>query len=350
MHWCISALILWGLSWSDFEPFQGKLDRETISHRLEFLVKDKELEDYFSLRDDLFIIYDSSRNEEFRLQLGNRTQNRIDKRANLKGAKIAIDPGHLGGPYAKLEGRFIDTGDQKFDEGTLNYLTALQLKELLENEGVEVLLTKDGIGRGAYEIDVEQWLEENTRKPSFRDTYNRLDLQARADKINAFKPDLTVIIHYNAELQPLSDKNYNMVFIPGAFRNKELSTKEDRLQFLRLLLSFDLEDSLQFSRLVMDQLTQELGVPPVTENDHVDYLETSAIKMSPGVYARNLFLTRNVLSPLCYGETLIQNNKQELLRLSNTDGAIAGIPCPSRIKRVANAYFKAINDYFMRHP
>src|SRR5208283_831994 len=62
----------------------------------------------------------------------------------------------------------------------------------------------------------------------FRSFYNNLDLRARAEKINAFNPELTIIIHYNAGPGETCSSNYNMTFIPGSFLKNELSNKAAR--------------------------------------------------------------------------------------------------------------------------
>jgi hypothetical protein len=57
-------------------------------------------------------------------------------------------------------------------------------------------------------------------------------------------------------------------------------------------------------------------------------------------------MTRLVHGPICYGESLVQNNLQEALRLAKLDTEVQGYPCSSRIKQVATAYFEAIKEFF----
>ena len=68
--------------------------------------------------------------------------------------------------------------------------------------------------------------------------------------------------------------------------------------------------------------------------------------VSDGIFCRNLCLTRLVKGPICYGETLIQNNLQEALELSQHQTMIEGIPCPKRVIDVAEAYYETINTLF----
>ena len=88
----------------------------------------------------------------------------------------------------------------------------------------------------------------------FYDVFRNLDFVKRAEVINEFNPNLTLVIHYNAseggrryddKYLPPSNENYSMVFIPGAFLGYEIDGKDEldqRFEFLRLLVSYDLEE------------------------------------------------------------------------------------------------------------
>ncbi len=363
----------------DFDRYQYCLSREDVENKIqEYLLKDLQIEEYFALTADALAIYSTpemkeKREPEYVLRFGRQENKAIVSPQNcqmLRGLKIALDPGHFGGKMARLEERFVDIEPNQemgiaepieFDEGTLTFLTAFYLKELLEKEGAEVLLTRNEIGLGAYPEEFFAWLRENPQfhgidiPPSqiFRRHYNPLDLQARAEKINQFAPDLTLIIHYNAHDSQategggtgLSLKNYNMTFIPGAFARGELSTPQSRYEFLRLIVKPDIQHSSALSCQVLQQFVQKLQVPAVTKEDGARYLETVCLKVDEGVYARNLALTRMVRGTVCYGESLVQNNIEECKRLAQQDILIYGRPCSSRIKEVAEAYFAAIQGY-----
>ena len=360
---------MYSFSFQDFDSYQGKISKEEIKNKLKYLIKTKETQNYFSLTEDAFVLYASLEDkrkdqEEYRLILGSSGILQIPKKS-LANCKVAIDPGHFGGDYSHLEQRFVKISFQKelitFNEGDLTFLTALYLKELLEKEGAEVFLTRTKKAEGALSQNFFQflqahpglWLTQKTLTQLFRSIYNGVDLYARAEKINAFKPDVTVIIHYNAhdsegeKYTSTTDKNFNMVFIPGSFGDGELKEKKARYEFLRLLVTSDFSLSKQFSKIVLKKFNERLQIPTVTSSDGARYLETASIEVE-GVYARNLALTRLVHGPLCYGESLVQNNLEEALRLSHLDTEIQGYPCSSRLKEVALAYFEAIQEFFMR--
>ena len=237
------------------------------------------------------------------------------------------------------------------------------LKTLLEREGMVVMMTRNGIGKGAYRENFFDWLrarpelwsEKNSLSSLFCGHYNILDLYARVEKIRDFKPDISVIIHYNSHCPGeglLSNhhptaQNYNMVFIPGAFCSKELDSERSRYEFIRLLISDDLAQSQKLGKALLGAFCRFLKVPPVTEEDGARYLSRTCIEIEPGIFSRNLALTRLVHGPVAYCETLIQNNDEECLSLGRKDITIDGVCCSSRIKEVAEAYFEGIIDYLL---
>lgn len=364
----------WGRDYTDFDVYQKKLSRESAIIKIDsYLKKDPLIEAYYEITADTLILYDSPRTQkdakvEYVLHFGDQTVQAAEskKRSSLRGVKIAIDPGHFGGPYALLEERFIDIPENEcriqFDEGTLSFLTASYLKQLLEKEGAVVFLTRESIGTGAYEDSFFDWLKKKpeywTNIPLnkiFRLYFNPLDLRARAEKINQFQPDLAVIIHYNSHHTEgavssnhcTTASNYNLVFIPGAFCGTELLEKDARYEFLRLVCTKDLESSLSLSKKLLDRFTEVLKVPLVNDTDGARYLSKCCIKVEEGIFARNLALTRLVHNPVCYGETLIQNNCTECQKLGKKDIMIDDIPCSSRIKDVATCYFEGIKAFLL---
>jgi len=88
----------------------------------------------------------------------------------------------------------------------------------------------------------------------------------------------------------------------------------------------------------------------IDDNEKTSYTKASCLLQDQGIYSRNLALTRLVHGPVCYGETLVQNNEEEVYRLSSHDAIIAGIPCSKRIQEVAEGYFEGIKEYLNDMP
>jgi len=337
------------------------------------------------LTDDAFYLFANREDKiqqlpEFTLQLAHSIQKKPRNviPPSLKNLKIAIDPGHLGGDFALIEQRYVKMVNTKppnaketifFKEGTLTLLTALLLKQWFKEEGAIVFLTKEKDGQAVYDKTFFEWLAfegyrytprpikgvqiQPTLSQLFSAHYNRLDLQARANKVNAFHPDITLIIHYNAHgrRDPFTQENfpenynYNMVFIGGAFCKGELSTIVNRQEFLRLLLTDDLDQSLSLSKQVINQMTEKLNVPPANLHDPIPYLTSVSLQVGKGVYARNLFLTRMIHGPLCYGESLCQDEQEECVRLNEKNLEIHHIRGPKRVEQVARAYYEAVKAF-----
>ncbi len=297
----------------------------------------------------------------------------------LSGIRVAIDPGHIATDMkmAKIEGRFIDmtleSGEKiNLREGDLTLTTAYVLKDSLEKYGAEVFLTRTSIGnKGASNVSYQSWkskhlpnklrehrkltkkqllhiLYHSPESKIYRDYYLQDDLEVRANKINYFKPDVTVVLHYNADelnvgWKKPSQRNFSMVFVPGSFMRKELSTKRDRYDFLRILISDNTKDSYFLSKFIMQQFVDYLKVPAVNNTNEPRYLKNVAMPLGNGIYARNLRLCRLLNSPMCYGEPLLQDNINELKALNDNDLKSGKIS--ERVIEVANSYFYGILEY-----
>ena len=312
----------------------------------------------------------------------------------LDGLKVAIDPGHVAADMelAELEGKYVkmrasrETGFKEiaFNEATLTLATAYILRDMLEAEGATVLITRTEPGVSAFGQTYDQWKSNSvestireleklgsidsaradyyrrkaTEKDKFRRLFTAKDLRERARKINAFRPDVTVIIHYNIHSPnwekrdeegffPTTDANYSMAFAPGSFMKGELDEPEERLEFLRLLLTDDMEASIRFSALSVQQFKKKAKVKPVEPDEELPYLDRACIRAKPlGVYTRNLTLTRLVHGPLTYGETLCQDNKREVRILNRKDLKVRNLQVSSRVKTVAKAYYEAIYRFY----
>lgn len=304
----------------------------------------------------------------------------------LSGARIAIDPGHFSSNIidSKVEGKFLNFVNQytgspdtvKIVEGQLTFLTAQLLKSMLEEQGAKVLLSRPAQNSTAFNVPYHYWYSKrkNTVLDSLREikelnseTYRSLmnqskemffwtffrdyELVARATKINAFNPDVTVIIHYNVDEKnapwgKASRKDLTMCFIGGAFVRSDLKKINNRLHFIRLLLSDQVERSESLSHYTVDEMSQNLKIDKARPTD-AEYLSEKGIRSSQdGVFCRNLILTRYINSTLVYGESLYQDNQNECSWLSSCNYVAYGYKIPERIHQVAKSYFDAIMKYY----
>ena len=308
---------------------------------------------------------------------------------SLKGKRIAIDPGHVGGSEedARMERKMVKpeldsiqqtTDDTILIEGNLTMQTALLLKKRLEEKGAIVMLTRTREGQNAFGYSFETWMKRDLKKAVdealrhheiseaekkklldpktkreyiFQHFFVQEDLKKRAEKINAFRPDLTIVIHYNADEKnkhwiKTGTKDFNMAFIPGSFMEKEMDTRRNRFEFLRLLVSDDIDESKRAASSLINAFVKKLKVPAAKDSD-ATYLSESCINTGVnGVYCRNLALTRFVHGPVVYGETLYQDNLLEFKMLSNQEMKLNGVQTSIRVQQVADAYFDGISSFF----
>jgi N-acetylmuramoyl-L-alanine amidase len=298
----------------------------------------------------------------------------------LSGFMIALDPGHIAGDLetAKMEKKWVEIKNPpaQLIEGELTLQTALLLKRKLEAQGVTVMLTREQPNISAFGIDFVKWtdslyvnaLEDAYKREDvsfeeknylltkannteiFRRFFLLEDLRERARKINEFHPDMTLIMHYNVDetntnWNKPTKKDYNMTFVGGGFNEDELVTPESRIEFLRLMLTDDIERSMDFSKYIIESLVQKTGVPAALDTNAI-YLRDNCMKTDlSGVFCRNLTLTRKVKGVVCYGESLYQDNINECKALSKKDVKIGEMETSKRVEEVAEAYFEGIMNY-----
>ncbi len=360
--------------------------KDKLSNKTEFVIRWGQIENFnnlleFNSATSMLAKYNEGQLKGFPDGIYIATK-KITPEKKLTGYKIALDPGHIANDpetgdlekkYLKIKGDNINGIKDSIEiaEGMLTYATAKLLKSKLENEGATVFLTRSG-DKCSFGKTFAQWKKDDLKnavdslfkigelkasqkqyflskkvndRDIFRVIFKDLELAKRAEIINNFHPDLTVVIHFNVDETNLkwektSDKDFDMTFVAGAFMKNDLSTKEKRFEFLRLLISDNLEKSISLSASVIKSFESELNVPTANIRD-AKYLTEGCIMAANGVYCRNLQLPRYIHSPIVYGETLYQDNINECKSLNAESDKTKN----KRIQQIAEAYFKGILEY-----
>ena len=133
----------------------------------------------------------------------------------LAGLKIALDPGHLGGSWAKMEERWFKIGNAApVSEGDMTLKVAKLLVPRLKALGAEVFLTRSKPGpttgarpsqlRAAAAESLQQKNEPATKKSVAKESerlfYRVSEIRRRARLVNeTIKPDIVLCLHFNAE-------------------------------------------------------------------------------------------------------------------------------------------------------
>ncbi|MBX3164930.1 MAG: N-acetylmuramoyl-L-alanine amidase [Bacteroidetes bacterium] len=299
----------------------------------------------------------------------------------LQGIRIAIDAGHFGTDLreAEAEKKYLyfakANGDTvKLFESVLTFNTALILKKMLEEQGAEIFLTRAQNNYTSFNCTFTDWLEKHKQRTldSMKaagkmppEKYNKLkkanaramyldffkdhDLINRAKLINQFNPHATVIIHYNVDEKNVdwiktTPKNFTMAFIGGGFTSNQFDKSETKINFIRLLLTNQLERSENISASTVSAFHKNLNIP-VAEKTSASYLNKSCVATkSAGVFCRNLALCRKINSVLVYGESLYQDNENEAEQLMKNDVNLYGIQTNARVVSVAKSYYEAIME------
>lgn len=305
---------------------------------------------------------------------------------------IALDPGHFAknfaqaireDKYVKMHGADVGvSGDLSFYEADLADITAAIAKAELEKLGAKAFLTKP-MGDNSLQKSFHDWYVKDFRgdldwyykdgdvtkadydvylkadsNTIFNTFYRFVEFRKRIDLINNSNPTATIIIHYNAAeggkrdadgfLKPVQS-NYSMAFVPGAISGYELRRYAEKLDFLRLLMSPDLNKSMRLAHLILDQ-ENLIGVPPVQNDQHVLDERYCSRTDYEGVYCRNLAMTRTVRGPLVYLEALLQDNEKEVVQLAKRDYAFehptyGKMMVPKRCYDVAMCIVKGITNW-----
>lgn len=304
-----------------------------------------------------------------------------ERRRSLRGLRVALDPGHMGGDvWDQRTGKYVSEGKIKVSEGTIALQTALLVEAKLRALGAEVMITRRGqtaVSSVPYEkLDLRDFGRRELRLRSLEDWFQSLlgstsesglpaafeksggvkkifsenarsdyyamreDLFARDRKISEFRPDLTIVIHFDADKATPNPKvgNRTRAYVAGAFGKTEFATGEARAHFLKhLAKGRQYQRSIALSEAIVGEISTKLGVPMPSSDVE------GSLRVAPGVFARNLALTRLVSdAPLTYLECLYYGNAEEFRRLSKADGGtlpVEGRPMAysARLRDLADA-------------
>jgi hypothetical protein len=305
------------------------------------------------------------------------------KKQPLAGVKIAIDPGHLGGSWARMEERWFQVGESKpVVEGEMTLRVAELLAPQLRALGAEVSLVRESIApvtkdrpatlgdaargelaaqgianpRATYDpalIDdplrgqTVQWQSELL-------FYRISEIRQRAALVNEkLKPDLVLCLHFNAEgwggdpLNPeFVPRNHLHVLVNGSYSASELRLEDQRHDLLAKLLNRSFDEELAASERVADALAAATKLPPY------QYTTPNARRIGPNpfVWARNLLANRLYLAPVVFLEPYVMNNEEVWARVQAGDyegeRLVAGTRRKSIYREYADGVAAGLREYY----
>ncbi|MEX1117604.1 MAG: N-acetylmuramoyl-L-alanine amidase [Terrimicrobiaceae bacterium] len=255
----------------------------------------------------------------------------------LAGLKIALDPGHLGGSWAKVEERWFRVGNSKpVTEGDMTLLVAKKLVPRLESLGAEVFLTRSKPGpvtslrpetlkkeAKLSLADKERPLTPESLKSEAERLFYRVgEIRRRAKLVNdVIRPDLVLCLHFNAEAwgnennPQLVDVNHLHFLVTGAWSAEELTYEDQRFDMLNKMLGRSFFEEVDVTESIAKTMARETGLPPYV------YLQGNAVRVNdnPYIYARNLLANRLFLCPVVYVEPYVMNSKAAFARIQAGD-------------------------------
>jgi hypothetical protein len=269
--------------------------------------------------------------------------------APLAGVQIALDPGHLGGTWARMEERWFKIRDAPpVEEGDMTLRVAQLLAPRLKSLGAQVSLVREKTEPitpyrpSDFEKIARQVLlrtgvadpRENFDGPADPEKektigwqrellfYRNSEIRRRASLVNyRLRPDLVLCLHFNAE--PWGDPNHpNLVesnhlhlLVNGAYLPSELELDDQRFEMLEKLLSQSFPEELDLAETIAGTMAKLTGLPPY----HYKTENVTPVGTSGYVYARNLMATRLYHCPTVYLEPYVMNSREVFARVCAGD-------------------------------
>jgi N-acetylmuramoyl-L-alanine amidase len=319
---------------------------EVNTDRARILIN-REPQSFFTLR---FAESDAARNPVPRLWHPAKSLPSAKADKPLSGLRIALDPGHLGGEWAKMEERWFQVGGtQPVQEGDLTLKVAQLLAPRLRELGAKVffvrnsnepvtakrpddfrelarkILIRNGVPQPRADVldpnDPEK--EQTIRWQSEILFYRYSEIRRRAALVN-FKlhPDLVLCLHFNAEgwgdpnNPTLTDINHLHLLVNGSYLQQELEFDDERFEMIRRLLSRAYDEELPLADTIAAAMARETQLPPY---EYPTTNSTTKVGTSGYVYARNLLATRLYRCPVVYCEPYVMNSEDAFARIQAGD-------------------------------
>jgi hypothetical protein len=357
----------------DFPP-----DMITIGQDSARILMNREGQKFFTLR---FAADDKSQKRVPRLWRPAKELGPARGERPLTGLKIAIDPGHLGGKWAKMEERWFQVENSPpVQEGDLVLRVARILAPKLRKLGAEVsfvrrnagpvtpkrpddfkelarkILIKNGVPQPRPDVlDPNDPAKEQTiRWQSEILFYRYSEIRRRAAVVNSkLHPDLVLCLHFNAEgwgnpnAPDFIENNHLHLLVNGSYLATELEFDDERFEMVRRLLSRAYDEELPIADVVAGSMAKETGLPPY---QYPTTLTTTKVGSSGYVYARNLLATRIYRCPVVYCEPYVMNNRDvfERIQAGDYDGMrdVNGAERKSIFREYADSVASGLVEYY----
>jgi hypothetical protein len=342
----------------------------------------RDAQKFFTLR---FAASDSAAKRVPRLWRSANSLSPTKREKPFYGLRIALDPGHLGGKWAKMEERWFQVGDSKpVQEGDLTLHVARLLATRLRDLGAKVSFVRNddepttakrpddfrelarkilirnpataGQPRAKVLSPTDPEKEHTIHWQSEILFYRYSEIRRRAALVNfKLRPDLVLCLHFNAEgwgdpTSPmLTDTNHLHLLVNGSYLAEELEFDDERFEMIRRLLSRAYEDELPLADTIALAMSRQTGLPPYA---YPTTNSTTKVGTSGYVYARNLLATRLYRCPVVYCEPYVMNSNDVFARIQAGDyegtRSINGVERKSIFREYADSVTDGLIEYYSK--
>lgn len=280
----------------------------------------------------------------------------------LEGVRVAIDPGHIGGRWARIEERWFQIGDDPpVQEGDMTLRVAYLLRPRLEELGASVSLVRDdtepitdyrpeSLMETAREIqpDSPQQLAE-------RLFYRTAEIRARARRVNnVLKPDIVLCLHFNAESwgdpsnPTLVPRHHLHLLVNGAYTDSEIALADQRHHIVKKIVEGIHPEEAAIATAVATRFVRDTRLPPYLYEPNSK--RALLIDNNPYVWARNLLANRLYDCPVVFLEPYVMNSTLDYPRIQAGDYAglreVDGKQRPSIFREYADAVAGGLAEYY----
>ena len=352
--------------WFPTDLYQGTITRKQFEQKLATLYDPFGVfPAYLDINDQRVVIYPSTKktgDPQFILQFAPPNEPRapmrwfrtpeemraqthpIDK--PLNGLRVAIDPGHIGGPWAQMEERSTSYNHSApVQEGDLNLITARLLKQQLIDLGATVFVVRDStepvtpyrpgdmlpIARQMlinhlHSATLQAMSPEKANLALGRKLtelaeflfYRGAEIRDRGNRIrNNFVPDITVTLYIDATPGSgrgrLTSANANIFFVHGAYTKVEMADPDCQRRCIYKMVEGSSPIEFEVASDIASVFAQRTGLGPVKYGD-----SSTTRLVIPGnlaVVARNLAANRDYDGPVVCTEPYFMNNRTVYQRL-----------------------------------
>jgi len=282
----------------------------------------------------------------------------------LDGVRIAIDPGHIGGKWARMEERWYQIDDTTpVTEGDMTLRTARLLAPRLQSLGATVTLVRSA-SEPVTELrpgDLKEYAARLMPGAPAAEVlaraeqlfYRTAEIRARATLVNeTIKPDLVLCLHFNAEnwgedsAEPLlSPRNHFHMILHGAYMDGEIAHEDERFELMHKIFQKVHEEESALAGALAAAFLEDTGLPA-----YIYRLGKPARRIGPALWTRNLLANRLYQCPVLFFEPYVMNNEEIHARVQagDYDGKIevAGTLRKSLYREYRDAVVKGLVDYY----